>query len=179
MYLGIHVKSSEDFLKFLEFCMTHSFDMIIPEEKDAFILDILLNEVIQTDRFNPEWARKPSVATMLQLLWQKFDSEKNPDAEKVKKLLDYVKEEPQDRLSKMYTPTEYFKTFCGYEWCNKKGEISLGSACDFVRYHMKLRDIQVRNGMVYTDEWLRNLFQDPRVSLYESEIPVLVQKLLI
>ncbi len=173
------MKSSEDFLKFLEFCINESFDMFVPEMKDGVFLDYYINDLIQKDRFNPAWLRNPLIATTLQLMWQQFDSEKNPDAEKVKKILDFAQEKSPECLSRKYKPTEHFKTYCGYEWCNKNGEITLGATCDFIKYHINKRNICVQDGIIFPDTWLRELLQESRPTFYESEIPVLVQKLLI
>ena len=74
------------------------------------------------------------------------------------------------------TPTDHFKSYCGKEWLNSEGKLSIDNILEFLYQQIKIRDIKIINNYIITDKWLQDLLQDYRPSIHEDELPVIAHQ---
>lgn len=76
-------------------------------------------------------------------------------------------------------PNLHFREFCGYEWMNKQGKMTVNQAIDFLNYHIERRKIKEVDGLIYMNEWMQGLLQEYRSVIYREELPILVERLFV
>jgi hypothetical protein len=76
-------------------------------------------------------------------------------------------------------PTQHFKKFCDSTWLNSKGLIHKELALYFVEQQLKMRGIKRDGIIIYTNDYLRDLFQTNAAIIYEKDIPSYVDQLFV
>ena len=76
-------------------------------------------------------------------------------------------------------PTAHFKRFCDTPWLNSKGLMNKELALYFVERQLKMRKIKRDGDIIYTNDYLRDLFQTNAYIIYEKDIPAYIDEFFV
>jgi len=76
-------------------------------------------------------------------------------------------------------PTPHFKRFCDSAWLNSKSLMNKDLALYFVERQLKMRNIKRDGDIIYTNDYLRDLFQTNAYIIYEKDIPSYVDEFFV
>ena len=186
MKVTLEIGSDRQFLKLLEFIQLTSTTISV-EESDEF--SRYLFTAIDNSHIHPSLGKIPAIQNQLQKLEEELlkhvsEDETGETGEQLEQVRQFRKISENgydaDFFDKLYKPTDILKECCGPEWLTyKTGLISRRGVLNFLTHHFKIRDIPVKNGIIHTNEWLRSLLQDGREFIYEDELPMLINHLLV
>lgn len=74
-------------------------------------------------------------------------------------------------------PTSDFRSYCGVEWLDKDGKITLENALNFLKIQMKLRGIEEYNGVIELTDWLKCMLRESRDRVKREELCILAERL--
>jgi len=80
----------------------------------------------------------------------------------------------KEKLSDLYKPTEHFKEFCGSHCLNSDGLTSCEDVLYIINNNIRNQRIKKEGGVIYANDWIKELFQSSKERYYESELPGLI-----
>lgn len=179
------IQSEAELVKLLEFVYISKIQVEI-QDSDRF--EKLLYQAIDSEKIQPSWVRDDRYSKHLQkieddlvaVLEEGDDTgESQEHLQNIREFRKLVNKDYNTELMNTYfTPTEHFKGFCGYEWLTPKGKITPNGVLHFLEQQLQIREIPIVNGMIYTNEWVRNVLEDGREFIQHDDLPRIVFRLL-
>ena len=165
--LTLSLVSSREVAQLLRFLYESSVSYTIAH--DSICISSLI-KAIEEKMINPAWMKHSGMKSIVDAL------EKTSKSESIRVFIAMVRGFDINSFNVELVPTEHFKAYCGPEWVNKYGLITKRDAVEFIEYNIAIQKLKEVDGIITTNQWLQELLQEYRPTIYRQEIPNLVHR---
>lgn len=168
--INIHLENVEDLILFINFLYKKNINFT--EDKN---FNHLLYKAISSGKLSATLLDNERYTNNLDAILRDNASDK-----KLEKYINSIKGYYNDSFSSVkLRPTPHFHNICGSEALDYRGLMTKKECKDFITYQILLRKMRVEAGIIYIDDYLKNLFSTDKDTILQGELLYYIDSLLV